>query len=143
MHSNINNHMSVDKLEFVQLISAGVVGAWNKIKSEIPFYGNSLPFMIVTHFHIVQCQFFFFFIPPYPFPPQRYHLKVQGILPIQRISTYHKIMPLFLCHNLLCFITLGHFKLLDCEFLESGSNCFLSFLIQYIIHAIHSIKVVK
>ena len=29
--------MSVDKLVFVQLISAGVVGAWNKIKSEIPF----------------------------------------------------------------------------------------------------------
>ena len=37
---------------------------------------------------------------------------MQGILPIQRISTDHKIMPLFLCHNLLCFITLGHFKLL-------------------------------
>ena len=46
MSSNINNHTSVNKREFVQLISSGVVGAWNKIKSEIPFYGNSLSFMI-------------------------------------------------------------------------------------------------
>ena len=67
-----------------------------------------------------------FFIPSNPFPPQRCHIKVQGILPIQRISTDHKIMFLFLCHNLLCFITLGHFKLLV-SFLKVAATLFLVF----------------
>ena len=66
-----------------------------------------------------------FFMPPNPFTSQRCHIKVQGILPSQRISKDHKIMFLFLCHNL-CFITLGHFKLLVSS-LKVAATLFLVF----------------